>query len=102
MLLALLTSLVLTDAPPARFVVSFNSVCCGTDHAASGRLDAALAGSKAKVSGESWGKEGEFDVCVDLSSLSSAEREALMTKVKAALEKAKHVSFRPDAPCPKR
>ncbi len=100
-LLALFASLALSSSPSS-LVITFGSICCGTDHQAGQRLQAVLAGTKAKVSGESWGKEGEYDVCLDLSPLSEAERSELVAKVNAALATAKHVSFKTDARCPKR
>lgn len=83
-------------------VISFGSVCCGTDHEAHARVEAALEGTKATRSSKHWGKEGEFDLCLDLAPLSATERTALTEKLKTALLKSKHVSLREGGSCDER
>jgi hypothetical protein len=87
------------EPAPKTLVVSFGSACCGTDHDAHQRLDKALADSKATQRAVSWGKEGEFDVCLDLAPLSETERADLVAKVTAAVAKGKYVTVRPNATC---
>jgi hypothetical protein len=89
-------------APAAyALVVSFGSVCCGTDAAAARALDAATARypeAALGLSRGSWGKEGEYDECFTLAGLSPDERTAFIAEVRARVV-ADTVEIRADSAC---
>jgi hypothetical protein len=85
--------------PSLTLVVSFASPGSGVDARAHQRLEQALAASPVKRRTVRWGKEGEFDVCLELTALSAAERATLRQQVQAALVGAQHVTTA-DRPCP--
>lgn len=82
-------------------VVSFGSVCCGTDHQASNALERLLSGYKPEALGRSefsWGEEGEYDLCFSLTRLSEAQRRELVRSVKANI-RSKLVTIRENIEC---
>jgi hypothetical protein len=88
-------------APTYPLVVSFVSICCGTDRNAPGALERALSPYKNTALGEhrgSWGEEGEYDVCFTLAGLSSVARARLIAEVRANVGR-KLVVVRENAPC---
>ncbi len=86
---------------PARLVVSFGSICCGTDSAAETRLRAVPLPSGVTLQHASWGREGESDECFDLSPLSTSERAAFVKRVSAAIAGGENVSVVEDGACHK-
>lgn len=75
-----------------RLVISFVSICCGTNREAHDKLDAFISRyekkKKKKLTMEKlrWGKEGEFDYCFQLKELSKSEREKFIAEIKTLLK----------------
>jgi hypothetical protein len=91
------------NADPGNYglVISFFSPGNGIDHTTKDAYDKFLEGYKNKVEVEQyhWGREGETDYCLKLSSLSAAERTDFIAKSKAILEKSNRVHIDENASC---
>jgi hypothetical protein len=49
-----------------------------------------------------WGREGETDFCIKLSSFSSGDKEVFLQEAKSILAKSKKVNYKENAPCKRR
>jgi hypothetical protein len=94
-----------TTGKTYRLVVSFISKGAGTDPKA--RDDFGLIineyriskGAELKTVRPHWGKEGEMDICTDLTELSDAEKTKMIDKVRDKLGKNDRVTISENAVC---
>ena len=82
-------------------VVSFFSPGNGINRQAKTDYDTFLEDYKGKVEVEQvrWGREGEIDYCLKLSSLSAAEKKDFIAKSRQVLEKSDRVNITENAAC---
>jgi hypothetical protein len=91
--------------PITRFTVAFISIGSGIDHAAKKQFDALVTkfekDNKVKLPSETigWGREGETDVCFDLSHVKVLQRAAFVSQVKATFNGNKLVQCKENTPC---
>lgn len=82
-------------------VLSFYSIGAGIDHEAKKSYSEFLDKHKDRITVETtrWGREGEVDYCLKLSSLSEGEKKDFIDKSRQILEKSKLVHIRENSPC---
>lgn len=86
-----------------RLVVSFESICCGTNRTAQEKLERCVSNFekahklKLAVERRNWGKEGEFDLAYPLSELPPKVQKRFIADLRAALAGEKQVEIRENA-----
>jgi hypothetical protein len=91
--------------PPVRVLIMFGSACCGTDHRASREVSAVIAAQEKKTGRTlaqervSWGKEGEFNLCLPLTELSDVEQKRFVERIKNALGTSATTRLVQNVPC---
>lgn len=86
-----------------RLVVSFSSICCGTNHQAQKKLETFVTrfektlGKKLAVERRHWGKEGEFDLAFPLSELGPEPQKKFIADLRSVLAGEKQVDVRENA-----
>ncbi len=86
-----------------RLVVSFESICCGTNRAAQEKLERCVADFekshklKLAVERRNWGREGEFDLAYSLSELPPKVQKRFIADLRATLAGEKQVEIRENA-----
>lgn len=86
-----------------RLVVSFTSICCGTNHEAQRKLEQFVArfekvlGKKLAVERRHWGKEGEFDLAYSLSEIGPGPQKKFIADLRGVLAGEERVEIRENA-----
>ncbi len=99
------TSPAAATAKTYRLVVSFTSKGAGTDAKAKDAFSGVInkwrisKGAELKTERPKWGKEGEMDICSDLTELSEAERTKFLGEVRAAVGKSDRVTITENGTC---
>ena len=88
-----------------RVIIKFGSVCCGIDMQTEDSISRILS-EHAQESGVSlerrrvyWGEEGEFNLCLRLTGLSSDEQEKLTARLRSAIRDPELVKVEENALC---
>jgi hypothetical protein len=93
------------EADTVRLLISFGSQCCGTDHQALEEVSKAVSALERQTGRSlaqeriSWGKEGEFNLCLPLTELDVAGQRLFVARIKTALVKSKLTQVLENAPC---
>ncbi|MEZ4722689.1 MAG: hypothetical protein R2813_12510 [Flavobacteriales bacterium] len=82
-------------------ILSFYSPGNGVDRAKLDEVTSYLKSDHPDVAytSVSWGKEGEKDLCFDLSTLSAADKQALTSKLKEMVSTSSRVRVKENEPC---
>jgi len=87
----------------ARFIVSFNSICCGIDHKKNEEFLNFLGKYKNSpaYTTYNWGEEGEMDYCFFLKEMTEKEQDAFIKKARKLLGNSRLIGTYENISCPR-
>ncbi|MFA7327573.1 MAG: hypothetical protein WC121_12960 [Candidatus Kapaibacterium sp.] len=87
------------EAYNVRFIVSFISIGSGIDNKAKSSFVDLLKSKDLEFNSVNWGREGEFDYCLKLDELDSANQVSFIEEVKQLLSGSELVRYKENATC---
>ncbi len=92
-----------TAKPIARFIVSFNSICCGIDHKKNEEFLNFIGKYKNSptYTTYNWGEEGEMDYCFFLKEMTEKEQDVFIKKARKLLGNNRLVGTYENISCPR-